>query len=114
MERDKYLTEAMGLCHHIFISKGEFPNSTEMCKKCKSPLWVSMAEPIFNPNFSTWQGFGGLWEWAIKQEWWYKFSIKINEYDVPVNSCKVIGWNFINPEKFSDALYKFLNERRKP
>ena len=58
------------------------------------------------PDFSTWEGFGLLWEWARKQEWWKReFSIKFTENERWVDDMH------INPEKFAMAIYNFLKNR---
>ena len=52
------------------------------------------------PDFSTWEGFGKLWEWAIEQEWWYEFWIEQE-------------WSKPNLKNFANAIYKFLKEKEK-
>lgn len=108
-ERDKFLTEAMGLCWHetekIMVSDGDDePSYFEyLCKHCHT----------CNPNmerinFASWSGFGLLWEWARKQEWFpqFIFSKTHSDYDE-------IRIEFINPSRFADAVYEFLKERKK-
>lgn len=116
MSRDKYLTEAMGLCWH------EYNEDKWGCFKCGvnaymikghwlgTPKGHSIFKPI-NPDFSTWQGFGTLWEFAIKQEWWFQFKVRNNH----IPNHKLYGFNLdlINPDKFADALFSFLKEKDK-
>ena len=80
-ERDKFLTESMGECWH------EFSN-----------------------NFSTWEGFGKLWEWAVKQEWFSDFL----KHAEKIMKMPITGWieYFVQPDRFADALYKFLKEKK--
>ena len=104
-ERDKFLTEAMELCWHRWVYKAK----TLYCSKCKN--WSSAITS--NPNFSTWQSFGELWNWATKQKWWNKF-----EYDYIERGSGEIGAKnrlkrLINPNKFADAIYEWLKENRK-
>ncbi|HDZ62293.1 MAG TPA: hypothetical protein ENH40_04015, partial [Nitrospirae bacterium] len=62
--RDKFLTEAMELCWHDLAKVGKYQMACFKCGKAK--------QFALNPDFSTWQGFGQLWEWTIKQEWWFQ------------------------------------------
>ena len=57
---------------------------------------------LYNPDFSTWKGFGILWEWAIKQEWFKKLFC----YGL------LIQTEFINPDEFSDTIYEFLKQKK--
>lgn len=54
-----------------------------------------------NIDFSTWEGFGKLWEWAKKQEWWHKEFL----YKQYMGDLKLI-----HPDRFADAVYTFLTE----
>ena len=61
-------------------------------------------------DFDEWEGFGKLWEWAIKQKWWPKFyGVKLHEKDgydgVQLNDT------LINPEVFAITVYEFLNTK---
>jgi len=122
--RDKYLTEKMGLCWHEFICQDYEDEQyvdpvTKYCKKCKRPdydynLELKLWSPINqNINFSSWQGFGQLWEWAVRQEWWVEF---VNERGVlsgmGVDDAVYIDVCFINPDKFANALYEYLDKGR--
>jgi hypothetical protein len=55
-------------------------------------------------DFSTWQGFGKLWEWATKQEWWLIFEAKT--FLTGKEIVKVV-----NPTNFAKAIYEFLKEK---
>lgn len=80
-ERDKFLTEAMG------------------------EYWVNI--DYHNQNdFSTWEGFGKLWEWCKQQSWLGNF-----EYNYGGIKCiGVFADYMINPDKFADAVYNYLNK----
>jgi hypothetical protein len=100
-ERDKFLTEAMGGCWHDF-SKLQNMGFTAylICDKCGA------TEINETTNFSTWGGFGKLWEWSQKQEWWTMFCFKMKDQ---------IDWDIddflnhhINPDRFADAVYEFV------
>ena len=111
MERDKFLTEAMGECWH----EPKLANALQsVCKHCKQMRYRSTKH--INENlapewaqkydFSTWQGFGKLWEWAEDQKWWDEFVDK----DLVSRGHKPwlfpLGW--IKPNNFANALYEFL------
>lgn len=100
-ERDKFLTEVMGICWHEQPIKRE-----PYCIKCKQ----RRGHLVFTPNnvrFHTWPAFGLLFEWAQKQEWFAQFVFfKTNsDYDE-------IKIKFIHPTRFADAVYQFLKERK--
>ena len=142
LERDKYLTEMLGECWsspYYFVSRaiyGEprafgnlgpfirrdnvFQGTKEECEIfIRANLGYEDQEvkrkKVINNNFSTWTGFGKLWSWAKEQDWWPSFkeiSIGVDdEFNIPD------GWpideEYIDPDKFADALYKFLKERIK-
>lgn len=61
-------------------------------------------------DFSTWGGFGELWEWSAKQDWWEDFLISltiIKEYEGHLVDMMAI----YSPEEFADAIYVFLKNR---
>jgi len=100
IERDKFLTEAMGKCWH----EGQHPIYCTPCAKCGE---ISSTFRPLHFDFSTWAGFGLAWEWVQSQNWRGSF---MRYY---WNATK---WNhvfdLINPDRFSDALYAFLKERK--
>jgi len=106
-ERDKFLTEAMGECWHnkkeIFSKpdpqsfNGGKIETHYRCGICKM-LWKQQN------NFSTWEGFGMLWEWAIDQKWWdvlYYFLFSTGSAEMK---------EFIHPDRFANAVYDYLQE----
>jgi len=79
------------------------------CKNCGivlGPYSYSMLlkKRTSNPDLTTWQGFGLMWEAAQKAEWWEEFLIKSN---LGIGSCPKIWTYLINPTRFLDALYEF-------
>ncbi|MEE9354242.1 MAG: hypothetical protein V3U75_01495 [Methylococcaceae bacterium] len=91
---EEILTEAIGECwHDIKLQNGE-----KKCTKCGLGGWDMT-------NFLAWEGFGKLWEWAIKQEWWTEFegSQGLPRHWVPKQ--------LINPEKFARAIADFLQKK---
>lgn len=75
MTKDEFLTEKMGL------------------------YWTSYKPD--QEDFSTWEGFGKLWEWAKVQEWWGTFIIQ----------KQFIWLDIIHPDRFANAVAKYLGWR---
>jgi hypothetical protein len=97
MKRDQSLTEAMGECWHDYSQdkEGEWYGDPR-CSKCRQ-----LRSDIPLPDFSTWRGFGKLWEWAQNQEWWSDFCT--------AQGCTgYIPGNLIHPDRFATAVYSFL------
>lgn len=60
-------------------------------------------------DFSTWFGFGELWEWSKEQDWCKEFrQIYLNK----AASEGVIVAFLINPDRFANAVYEFLKEAK--
>jgi len=121
IERDKFLTEKMGQCwhNHSIIAGGFVVNPfdhgkgpTRICDKCGQD-WSSFTVydrfGRVNPDLSTWPGFGLLWEWAQKQEWFTKFKYF---YIGGATEVFMKLGESIHPDKFADALYEYLKEVR--
>lgn len=98
-ERDKRLTEAMGECWHE-----KKPVLVPQCIKCFKTDYVQN-------DFSTPDGFFKLWNWAQGQEWWRKFQHYHEGFTVNVDYF--FHEDIINPDRFADAVDKFLQERGK-
>ena len=86
--RDKFLTEAMG--EKWYTRADENPN------------WPKQFQAK-NSNFSTWNGFGKLWEWCQKQPWWIEFIAKSTQRNYLLD--------LVNPDKLADAVYTYLRNR---
>lgn len=88
IERDKFLCEQMGW--------------TE-CQGCQGK------EPDYGwrdiENFSTWEGFGRLFEFCQKQEWKKEFFERLDYWHDDLN-------DIINPNRFADAVYAYLKEQK--
>jgi len=106
-ERDKFLTEFMGECWHDAltsdqVSFGEICGCSQFKDK--------------HINFSTWEGFGILWEWVYKQDFYSHFIWKNDPFKTtlprigygPAHSFYEFG-----PDKLADQLYAFLKEDNK-
>ena len=75
---------------------------TEQLGEC----WLSNMNYLEN-DFFTWTGFGLLWEWATKQEWWNHF---MNDQSGKM-VCFEVSYHLINPTNFANAIYEFLKEK---
>lgn len=103
IKRDKFLTEYIGECWHETIGSP----AGGYCWKCQDSH--SKMEPLPNNNFSEWDNFGKLWNWANYQNWFGTFLRNIvPPYD---KNNMVIFCYMINPDKFADALYKYLKDK---
>lgn len=92
--RDQFLTEAMG--------RELIPNDSIFCYNQKTNQLETL-------SLSTWEGFGKLWEWAQKQEWWLVFVIK-HTYAETKQEMTAPLTCIINPDRFANAVYECLKE----
>lgn len=83
-ERDRFLTKAMGLQYGPAIS--------------------------FHWDNRPWEMFGILWEWAINQGWFGTFS-KLHTIGQDKDNTAILQI-YVNPDRFADAICKFLQEPR--
>ena len=101
-ERDIFLTEAMGECSHNVIDVTLDGYPVLQCSKCKVYVGdMSEEEYINRTNFSLWEGFGKLFEWSQKQEWFDYFVSAGLGYE-SFHLC------LINPDRFADTVYAYL------
>jgi len=112
-DRDKFLTEAMGECwHNEYRQIGqtfEDRYETFVCLSCNKASAYSPSLP--RNNFSTWEGFGKLWEWAVKQEWWHNFQLHYLKGTFGV-SPDFFRKRLINPDKLANAIYEFIQDMK--
>lgn len=95
MERDRYLTEAMGECWHE-INNQQLLFSQRFCTKCGEN------RPAKNIDFSTWQGLGKLLPFADEK-------IGFEHIMIIFNNCWPFDDGFC--DRFANALYEFLKSR---
>lgn len=114
---NKFLTLAMGECWHKWVRADGHPFKCKLCG-CSQYHYSLPDEGWPHPDFSTWTGFGSLWEWAQKQEWWFEFGWEfypqvatIPEDTLGEHREIAMLSSFINPERFAIALYNFLKEK---
>ena len=107
LERDKFLTDQMGECYHSWKDFGDWSECT-ICH-CKSQFFVrSLQENLY--NFSTWEGFGKLWEWSRKQEWWLTFTMRVNHDYLGHQVGEAIAWDIVDPNNFAAEVADFLDK----
>ena len=90
----RILTEYLGECWHEWVN-GLDPK----CTKCGSKDYP----PVM---FSTWLGFGKLWEAAQKDKEWIEFLNWAHEGLNEIAACDLIEW-LIGPDRFATAWAKF-------
>lgn len=56
-------------------------------------------------NFSTWAGFGKLWEWAFIQDWWTEF---LRMHNMGAQYYEQVACHYINPDIFANELCLYL------
>lgn len=104
-ERDKFLTEVMGECWHEPLPYDfDTYKGYDECKICHQRI-------KYNNNFSTWEGFGKLWEWAQKQEWFPELIRQTCYYEMCRNEFSKGHKSIVNPDYFANAVYAYLKEK---
>jgi hypothetical protein len=88
-ERDKFFTKALGYKIH---------DDNEVYPADEPRLFAPL-------DFSCWEGFGKLWEWAQQQEWWLGFVY------VASDDWSKLSVELIHPDRFADAVYTYLHEK---
>lgn len=109
IERNIFLTEVLGQCWHEY-NRPAFLG--DQCIKCKNVfLGTSNAAQL---DFSSWEGFGKLWEWIQIQ---FIINIGTGKKDFPmiqdIMRINEFGHNLslVNPDKFADAVYEYLKDK---
>ena len=103
-EKDKLIFEALGECWHVL--EPDYHGKLEhVCQRC-GKLFLPRKRERF---FTTWEGFGRLWEQAQKMEWWQEFR---RDRGLCTNSQFFLT-SLINRIRFRDALAEFLERRKK-
>lgn len=109
-ERDRYLTEQMGECWHEW--EQVFKGGGSKCKTCGKywplPPDEETRKIIQDCKFSTWDGFGKLWEWAKHQKWWDCFFWQMDNKE-PLQTEDIE--NLIHPGRFANAVYDYLKSK---
>lgn len=107
IERDQFLTEALGACWHD-VHRDSWENDygdlviEYRCVKCKA------LSPMQN-DFSTWNSFGWLFEKCQSKDWWDAWV------DATVRTCftRAEALNkYISPDRFANSIWEFLREKK--
>ena len=107
IKRDKFLTEAMGECWHE--AKCSYNDGWSIDYECRCGLrWTEEDNQLNNNNFSTWEGFGKLWEWVRRPA--PQMIGFLGEHCENYHSND-ISMYIINPDKFADAVYEYLTSK---
>ena len=111
MTRDQFITEViLKECWHKWpMITQELEAKKSLCCKCGLPAYNSIYFER-NNDFSTWEGFGKLWEFSTKQEWWEDFLTRFTIYgnlDNTLEQAIRVLLPMINPDTFADAITKF-------
>ena len=62
--------------------------------------------------FETWEGFGKLWEWAKRQEWWHsQFEPWLLCDWKNSKQYGMVKSDMVNPENFAKAVADFLQKQ---
>lgn len=116
-DRDKFLTEKMGLCWHDWFYKGTHPpyrdpefKPDKICSNCGIDFYKQLSLGIneCNFDFSTPEGFFKLWNWAAEQDWWQHFIERVTVGHFKVRDIISI----INPTVFADEVWGYLSTKR--
>ena len=99
-----------GECWHEF-NHDSLEGTFMMCFKCLKYQNSLPCEEQDNPDFSTWEGFGWLWERLQEYKKWKKFVHRYGQYD-PFSMHEVLDINthIIHPTRFRDALKEFFKD----
>ena len=100
-ERDRFLTETMGMCWHDF-DPDDYINTYSLeayiCKKCKGFI-------LGNNDFSVEEDFSRLLDWAKGQERFKELLTRFNESDF-----RDTGKGPSARENLADELYLLLKQ----
>ncbi len=102
MKRDEFITEkVLGGCWHEFGEmKIEKSKTFVECKRCRWRIGFYESLEYRNLDFSTWEGFGKLWNFCRTQD---KFWDTLN-WGIEWPNEIYIG--YIDPDKFADKVAK--------
>lgn len=99
----KLIADAMGKCYH---TDNPFEDMSKpivvKCRKCSTLLgcWV---------DYSSWDIFGEIWEWAFNKTWWEWFMAWwLFECTAEPWEVEHYGYQLIRPTVFIPALAEFM------
>jgi hypothetical protein len=97
-ERDKYLTLAMGHCFH----ERDDGLCAFRCRHCHAGN-LSDGVPS-NVRFDAWTGFGVLWPWAQKQDWFFDFKFWYSNKNTQYAMIHAL----VDPNALADGIWDYL------
>ena len=103
--RDRNLTEkVMGGCWHEWREEpsSRFQSESNLCKKCGGSRFA-----VNYIDFSTWLGFGQLWEQLRQRKYWRDF------WNWLTQKYTWDEWEGKNPSQRADVIFEFLKEMPK-
>jgi hypothetical protein len=105
-ERDNFIIELMNNCVH----EGFNNYGTIHCIKCNQDIDEDKLT-----DFSTWDGFGLLWEWSKAQTIETEFNKNTNLNYFLLQGKTEFGndLSLINPDKFANKVYDYFKENIK-
>lgn len=120
-ERDKFLTKkVLGKCWQGEVKFQRYelyarasPTFTAFMQESPYGEYIKYNDQS-STDFSTWPGFGLLWEgfkkWAHEHKQWDAF---LDEYGNYLKGYRVdsIDIELVNPDRFADAVWGFLKEK---
>jgi hypothetical protein len=118
-ERDKFLTRAMNQIWHDSLDCQDAPSPDCIFSECVDGLYCYQSNS--DHNFSSWQGFGKLWEWVVSkttdgeeyEEFIERLWFNLQSTTLSLGcDVKVIPRKFIHPDRFADAVYEFLSGKK--
>jgi hypothetical protein len=115
-KREKFLTGKIDGCDHEYIEYNDRRRGGgEKWLACR---YCNITRIPMNYDFSTWKGFGVLWNWASKQEWFGEVALALNHHEpdsegIYHKDCmNDINMFYINPDRFATAIYDYLSEAK--
>ena len=112
MTRDEFICKKLGWCWHETggASVQEGKRLFRQCRKCKKIIrdedgWFGNDD---RPDFSTWTGFGRLWEAMRRHKsFWPMVFVYNRKYGTGLMGSMILP-SMINPTVFADAVYQFF------
>jgi len=108
MMKDQFIFEKLEMgCWHDY----EWINRVGVAWQCRCGHEAYLPiDFLINPDFSTWEGFGKLWEAAKEKEWWKEFLVwlRMCKFETKFHNEVEQIVEYIHPTRFRDELADFL------
>lgn len=117
-KRDKFLTEVMGKCWHEEVHECCVNGELKMVCKCGIYAQKGYHDILSSGfkqtyDFSTWDGYGKLWEWVQGQKWFGDFMWRCEPFRIThecLSGPPMKIWN-IHPSAFATSVYNYLKDK---